>query len=174
VRRSFRKPLVLMTPKSLLRHKDCVSRLEEMAGSESFHRVLPETDKLAPDARIRRVILCSGKVYYDLVAERRNRHIDNVAIVRVEQLYPFPFTATAKELRRYRNAEVVWCQEEPENMGAWHFVDRRIERALADLDVKSKRPVYIGRKEAASPATGLLKNHTKEQADLVDRALTVD
>jgi 2-oxoglutarate dehydrogenase E1 component len=174
VRRSFRKPLVLMTPKSLLRHKDCVSRLEEMAGSESFHRVLPETDKLAPDARVRRVILCSGKVYYDLVAERRNRHIDNVAIVRVEQLYPFPFTATAKELRRYRNAEVVWCQEEPENMGAWHFVDRRIERALADLDVKSKRPVYIGRKEAASPATGLLKNHTKEQAELVDRALTVD
>jgi 2-oxoglutarate dehydrogenase E1 component len=174
IHRNFRKPLIIMTPKSLLRHKDCVSRLQEMSGDESFHRVLPETDKLAPDARIRRVILCSGKVYYDLVAERRSRKIDNVAIVRVEQLYPFPFTATAKELRRYRNAEVVWCQEEPENMGAWHFVDRRIERALADLDVKAKRPVHIGRKEAASPATGLLKNHTREQAELVDRALSVD
>jgi 2-oxoglutarate dehydrogenase E1 component len=162
---------VVMTPKSLLRHKDCISRLEDMGPGTSFHRVLAESEALAADDRVRRVVLCSGKVYYDLLAERRNRKIDDVAIVRVEQLYPFPFTALAKELRRYRQADVVWCQEEPENMGAWHFADRRIERVLGDLEMKSKRPIYVGRREAASPATGSLKTHLKEQAELVDRAL---
>jgi 2-oxoglutarate dehydrogenase E1 component len=171
MRRRFRKPLVVMTPKSLLRHKDCVSRLEDMGPASSFHRVLGESDALVPEDRVRRVVLCSGKVYYDLLAERRSRKIDDVAILRVEQLYPFPFTALSKELRRYRQAEIVWCQEEPENMGAWHFADRRIERVLGELEAKSRRPLYVGRREAASPATGSLKTHLKEQAELVERAL---
>jgi 2-oxoglutarate dehydrogenase E1 component len=173
VRRSFRKPLVVMTPKSLLRHKECVSTLADFGPGSSFRRIFPETDRLTDGDKMRRVVLCSGKVYFDLVAERRKRKIDDVAIMRIEQLYPFPFTRLGVRLSAYPNAEVVWCQEEPENMGAWHFVDRRIEKALAGLNTKATRPVYVGRPEAASPATGSARNHIKEQADLVDRALTL-
>jgi 2-oxoglutarate dehydrogenase E1 component len=173
VRRNFRKPLIVMTPKSLLRHSEAVSKLEAMGPNTTFHRVLPEQDKLAPDAKVRRVVLCSGKVYYDLLAERRKREIADVALIRVEQLYPFPIATVGKELARYPNAEIVWCQEEPANMGAWHFVDRRIEHALETVNHKAKRPVYIGRPEAASPATGLHRRHVKEQMDLVDRALKI-
>ena len=170
VRRSFRKPLVVMTPKSLLRHKECVSTLADFGPGTSFKRILAETDPLTDDIKVRRVILCSGKVYFDLVAERRKRKIDDIAILRIEQLYPFPFSRLGVRLSQYPNAEVVWCQEEPENMGAWYFVDRRIERALSGT---SARPIYIGRPEAASPATGSARTHVKEQADLVDRALTL-
>ncbi len=173
MRRTFRKPLVVMTPKSLLRHKECVSTLADFGPGSSFRRILAETDQIAPGPKVRRVVLCSGKVYFDLVAERRKRKIDDIAILRIEQLYPFPFTRLGVRLAEYPNAEVVWCQEEPENMGAWHFADRRIERALAGIDVKAKRPVYVGRAEAASPATGSARTHLKEQADLVDRALTI-
>ncbi|TAJ94782.1 MAG: 2-oxoglutarate dehydrogenase E1 component [Reyranella sp.] len=173
MRRTFRKPLVVMTPKSLLRHKDCVSTLADFGPGSSFRRILAETDQLVDGAKVRRVVLCSGKVYFDLVAERRKRKIDDIAILRIEQLYPFPFTRLGVRLAQYPNAEVVWCQEEPENMGAWHFVDRRIERALTTIEGKAKRPLYVGRAEAASPATGSARNHLKEQADLVDRALTV-
>mgnify|MGYP002629037262 CR=1 FL=1 len=173
MRRPFRKPLIVMTPKSLLRHKECVSALADFGPGSSFRRILAETDRLAEPAKVRRVVLCSGKVYFDLVAERRKRKIDDIAILRIEQLYPFPFSRLGLRLAQYPNAEVVWCQEEPENMGAWHFVDRRIERALSGADVKSTRPVYIGRPEAASPATGSARTHLKEQADLVDRALTI-
>jgi 2-oxoglutarate dehydrogenase E1 component len=170
MRRSFRKPLVVMTPKSLLRHKECVSTLADFGPGTSFRRILAETDPLTEDIKVRRVILCSGKVYFDLVAERRKRKIDDIAILRIEQLYPFPFSRLGVRLSQYPNAEVVWCQEEPENMGAWSFVDRRIERALSGLNA---RPIYIGRPEAASPATGSARTHVKEQADLVDRALTI-
>ena len=173
VRRTFRKPLIVMTPKSLLRHKDCVSTLADFGPGSSFRRLLPETDELAADAKVARVLLCSGKVYFDLLAERRKRKIDNIAIIRVEQLYPFPINRLGVRLSQYPNAEVVWCQEEPENMGGWHFVDRRIDRALATIDVRARRPVYIGRPESASPATGSARTHLKEQVDLVDRALTV-
>ena len=173
MRRSFRKPLVVMTPKSLLRHKDAVSRLVDFGPGSSFRRILTEIDPLTDGAKVRRVVLCSGKVYFDLLAERRKRKIDDIAIMRIEQLYPFPFTRLGVRLSQYPNAEVVWCQEEPENMGGWHFVDRRIERALAGLNVRATRPVYIGRPEAASPATGSARTHVKEQADLVDRALTI-
>jgi 2-oxoglutarate dehydrogenase E1 component len=173
MRRSFRKPLIVMTPKSLLRHKDCVSMLEDFGPGTSFKRILAETDQLADGSKIRRVILCSGKVYFDLVAERRKRRIDDIVILRAEQLYPFPFASLTKELTLYPNAEIVWCQEEPENMGAWYFVDRRIERTLGGLNVKATRPVYIGRPESASTATGSARNHVKEQAELVDRALTL-
>jgi 2-oxoglutarate dehydrogenase E1 component len=173
VRRSFRKPLIVMSPKSLLRHKDCVSAMADFCPGSSFRRILVETDQLVENAKVRRVILCSGKVYFDLVAERRKRKIDDIAILRIEQLYPFPISRLGVRLSQYPNAEVVWCQEEPENMGAWHFVDRRIDRALAQIDVKAKRPNYVGRPESASPATGSARAHLKEQADLVDRALTI-
>jgi 2-oxoglutarate dehydrogenase E1 component len=171
VRRNFRKPLIVMTPKSLLRSPEVTSRLDDMGPGSSFHRLLEETDPLGDDAKVRRVILCSGKVYFDLRAARRERKIDDVAILRLEQLYPFPARTLAAALRRYPNAELVWCQEEPENMGAWSFVDRRIERTLVGLEAKAKRARYVGRLEAAATATGLLKRHNAEQARLVNDAL---
>ena len=173
MRRPFRKPLIVMTPKSLLRNKECVSTLGDFGPGSSFRRILVETDPLTDAAKVRRVVLCSGKVYFDLVAERRKRKIDDIAILRIEQLYPFPISRLAVRLSQYPNAEVVWCQEEPQNMGAWHFVDRRIDRALGMIDVKAKRPTYVGRPESASPATGSARTHLKEQTDLVDRALTI-
>jgi 2-oxoglutarate dehydrogenase E1 component len=171
LRRKFRKPLIVMTPKSLLRHKLCVSSLADFGPGTSFHRVLPETHQIAPDAQVRRVVLCTGKVYYDLLEARESKGIKDIAIVRMEQIYPFPQKSLAAQLTRYPNAEVVWCQEEPQNMGAWTFVDRRIEAVLTGLKGNSKRPVYAGRVEAASPATGLYKRHNREQAALVDQAL---
>jgi 2-oxoglutarate dehydrogenase E1 component len=171
IRRNFRKPLVIFTPKSLLRAKEVMSRLDEMGSGSSFHRVVAETETVAADDKVRRVVLCTGKVYFDLVKARAERGEDRVALVRIEQLYPFPFDALAKVLQRYRNAEIVWCQEEPQNMGAWNFVDRRIEQVLAGLDLAAKRPCFAGRAEAASPATGLFKRHVEEQAHLVADAL---
>ena len=117
-------------------------------------------------------MLCSGKIYYDLLEARTEKNIKDVALVRVEQLYPFPGQELAVELKKYPNAEIVWCQEEPENMGAWSFVDRRIEKVLLDSGHAAERPAYVGRVAAASPATGSLKQHTKEQAALVGDALT--
>lgn len=173
--RDFRKPLVMMTPKSLLRHKLAVSPLSEMAEGSSFHRVLWDDDraKLVKDDKIKRVILCTGKVYYDLLQERRDRGIDDVTIIRLEQLYPFPSKALAAEIAPFKNADVVWCQEEPENQGAWFFVDRRIEAVLSELKHKAGRPKYVGRVASASPATGSNKRHLQEQAQLVDEALSV-
>ena len=115
--------------------------------------------------------MCSGKVYFDLVKARAENGTDRGALIHIEQLYPFPFNTLASVLRRYRNAEIVWCQEEPQNMGAWNFVDRRIEQVLAELDIAAKRPRFAGRAEAASPATGLFKRHVEEQAHLVADAL---
>jgi 2-oxoglutarate dehydrogenase E1 component len=171
MRRKFRKPLIVMTPKSLLRHKLCVSSLADFGPGTAFHRVLPESQAIAPDAQVQRVVLCSGKIYYDLLEARESKGVKNVALVRLEQLYPFPQNSLAAQLGRYPNAEVVWCQEEPKNMGAWTHVDRRIEATLGGLKVKARRPVYIGRAEAASPATGLYKRHVREQTALVDQAL---
>ncbi|CAO3352090.1 2-oxoglutarate dehydrogenase E1 component [Azospirillum melinis] len=174
IRRSFRKPLVLFTPKSLLRHKLCISDLSEMGPGSSFHRVLGETaNDLAANDKIRRIVVCSGKVYYDLLQERMSRGIKDVVILRLEQLYPFPKDALAAEFAKYPNAELVWCQEEPENQGAWFFADRRLEAVLKDVGHKAGRPSYVGRPATASPATGLLKRHNKEQAKLLDEALTV-
>jgi 2-oxoglutarate dehydrogenase E1 component len=168
---NYRKPLVLMTPKSLLRHKLAVSSLADFGPGSAFKYVIPEIDAIAPEEQVKRVVLCSGKVYYDLLAERREKRIDDVAIVRLEQIHPFPKQSLARALAPYRNAEVVWCQEEPENMGAWTFVDRRIEKVLAELELKAKRPAYVGRDEAASPATGLAKTHQQQQEELVREAL---
>ena len=171
IRRNFRKPLVIFTPKSLLRAKEVMSRLDDMRSGTSFHRVISEGDALAADDRVRRVVLCSGKLYFDLLKARTAKGDERVALVRVEQLYPFPFDALGKVLQPYRNAEIVWCQEEPQNMGAWNFVDRRIEQVLDGLDIAAKRPRFAGRSEAASPATGLFKRHVEEQTKLVADAL---
>jgi 2-oxoglutarate dehydrogenase E1 component len=173
--RDYRKPLILMTPKSLLRHKLCVSKLEEFAEGSSFHRVLWDDDHatLATGKDVKRIVLCSGKVYYDLLEERRKRDLKDVVILRLEQLYPFPDDVLAEEFAKYPNADVIWCQEETKNMGAWTFVDRRIEDVLTAAKHKAGRPRYVGRAEAASPATGSLKIHTAEQIKLVDEALSV-
>jgi 2-oxoglutarate dehydrogenase E1 component len=173
LKRNFRKPLVVMTPKSLLRHKLAVSPLSDFASGSRFRTVIQETDTIAPGTEVRRVVLCTGKVYYDLLNERREQGIRDVAIVRLEQIYPFPTNSLRAALSQYPNAELVWCQEEPENMGAWTFVDRRLEKLLGGLDIAAKRPAYVGRKEAASPATGLAKVHAAEQAALVRSALTL-
>jgi len=167
LKRDFRKPLILMTPKSLLRHKRAVSRLDEFAEGSSFHRVLwddaqvlkGEKIKLAKDAKIRRVVLCSGKVYYDLYEEREKRGIDDVYLMRVEQLYPFPVKALATELARFKNADVVWCQEEPKNMGSWSFVEPYLEWVLTRAGSKVKRARYAGRAASAATATGLMSKH---------------
>lgn len=172
----YRKPLILMEPKSLLRHKLAVSALADFGPGTRFQPVLPdvndpEQDAMVPDASIKRVVICSGKVYYDLLAARRENGVKDVAILRLEQLYPFPEKALAAELKRYPEADIIWCQEETENGGAWHFVDRRIENALQAAQHKAGRPRYVGRAAAASPATGLARIHAAEQANLVERAL---
>jgi 2-oxoglutarate dehydrogenase E1 component len=173
VRRDFRKPLIVMSPKSLLRHKACVSRLDEMGPGATFHRVL--WDDAPPDPKkVKRVVLCSGKVYFDLFDERQKRKLDDVYLMRLEQLYPFPFHALGKELAPYKNAAFVWCQEEPWNMGAWTFAQPRLEEVLAQIGARQDRPVFAGREEAASPATGLNRRHQDQQARLMEAALAGD
>ena len=178
--RKFRKPLILMTPKSLLRHKRVVSTLEELGPNTGFHRLLWDDAqmgtaaiKLKPDDEIKRVVICSGKVYYDLLDARDSKGLDNVYLLRVEQLYPFPARALIQELGRFKFAEIVWCQEEPKNMGAWTFMDSNIEWVLNHLGYIHRRPRYAGRAASASTATGLLSQHNKEQAALVADALGV-
>ena len=172
--RDFRKPLVVMTPKSLLRHKSCVSDLAEMAEGTSFHRVLDEPNPKIKDKDVKRVVFCSGKVYYDLQEERDNSDLKDVKIVRIEQLYPFPQKKVTEILSRTPAAEVVWCQEEPRNMGSWLFVRDSLEDAMADASMKASRPLYAGRKEAASPATGSAVRHRREQDGLVAAALNLE
>ena len=171
MKRNFRKPLIVMTPKSLLRHKLCVSPLTDFSPGTVFHRVLGEAQPIAPAEKIRRVVLCPGKVYYDLLEARSARRLDDVALIRLEQIAPFPNKSLTVELAKYPNAEVVWCQEEPRNMGAFTYVDRHIEDVLTSLQIKAKRARYVGRPEAASPATGLLKVHVRQQEALVTEAL---
>ncbi len=180
MQRNFRKPLVLMTPKSLLRHKRVVSKLAEMGPDTSFHRVLWDdaeaapgsTVGLRPDAEIARVVLCSGKVYYDLLEEREKRGENRIQLLRLEQLYPFPQVALADELKRFPKADIVWCQEEPKNQGAWTFVAPRIEEALARAE-RDLRPRYVGREASASPAVGQASRHQAELSAFLNEALTL-
>ncbi|WP_119461704.1 2-oxoglutarate dehydrogenase E1 component [Rhodospirillaceae bacterium SYSU D60014] len=171
--RNFRKPLVMMTPKSLLRHKLAVSKLADMAEGTSFHRVLWDDAQPDADKDVKRVVLCSGKVYYDLFEERARRGSSNIYLMRLEQLYPFPCKALTQELGRFPQAEIVWCQEEPKNMGAWSFAAPEVETLMAEIGSKQRRLIYCGRPAAAAPATGLLRRHNREQAQLVDSALTI-
>ena len=172
VRRNFRKPLAVMTPKSLLRHKACISSLDDFATQSRFHRVLFDPAQLVADDKIRRVILCSGKVYYDLIEERAKRNIKDVAIVRIEQLYPWPKDTVTSQIRRYAGAEVIWCQEEPGNMGAWTFVMPRLNFILEELNRGQRQILYCGRAPSAAAATGVHHHHDEEQATLVEQALT--
>ncbi|HNS45032.1 MAG TPA: 2-oxoglutarate dehydrogenase E1 component, partial [Alphaproteobacteria bacterium] len=175
IHRDFRKPLINMAPKSLLRHKLAVSSADLFTGQSTFHRVLWDDGaaNLKADKDIRRVVLCSGKVYYDLLEERNKREIKDVMILRVEQLYPFPDKVLEEVLAKFPKADVVWCQEEPKNQGAWFFVNPIIEDILVTIKHKAGRPKYAGRIASAAPATGYAKRHALEQARLVDDALTI-
>jgi 2-oxoglutarate dehydrogenase E1 component len=177
--RLFRKPLILMTPKSMLRNKRVISKLEEFGPGSSFHRVLWDdaqhegaSFQLAPDFLVQRVVLCTGKVYYDLFEEREKRGTDRVQLIRLEQLYPFPDKVLAQELARFPKAEIIWCQEEPKNQGAWTFVAPRIEQTIEHLG-GTQQPRYVGRPEYASTAAGLMSQHTAELKALLDEALTL-
>ncbi|NIY98185.1 MAG: 2-oxoglutarate dehydrogenase E1 component [Rhodobacteraceae bacterium] len=179
--RSYRKPLIMMTPKSLLRHKLAVSTAADFTTGSSFHRVLWDSaqsgesqTQLKPDAEIKRVVMCSGKVYYDLLEERDARGLDDVYLLRVEQFYPFPALSLVKELERFKGAEMIWCQEEPKNQGAWTFIEPNIEWVLGRIDATHQRPRYVGRATSASPATGLASQHKAQQEALVNEALTIE
>lgn len=180
IHRKFRKPLIVFSPKSLLRHKKCVSEIEDFLPENSFHRILPDHAdfpeynliKLANDEEIKRVVLCSGKVYFDISEKREIIRNPKVQLLRIEQLYPFPVKKLASFLKRFKNAdEFIWCQEEPENMGAWSFVEKYINWTLDSIDAKSKKVQYVGRKPSASTATGYLKKHVQQQDQIVSKVL---
>ncbi len=179
IHREFRKPLVIMTPKSLLRNKYCVSNIEDFDKNNSFHRVLEDQAlnkknkliELKKPKKIRKVILCSGKIYFDLLAAREKEKIDDVVFIRIEQLYPFPVRSLTKAIKPYAEyAKFIWCQEEPKNMGAWFSVRDYIQWTLDNLEVKKKLK-FIGRNPAASPATGYAKRHAKQQKEIIDKIL---
>lgn len=180
IHRSFRKPAVVFTPKSLLRHKMAVSDAEDFTTGSSFHRLLWDDaqkghsdTQLVSDDQIKRVVFCSGKVYYDLLEERDARGITDIYLMRLEQFYPFPTLSMINEMKRFPNAEVVWCQEEPKNQGYWSFVEPNIEWVLSRLDIFAKRATYVGRPASASVATGLASQHKIQQEALINNALTL-
>jgi 2-oxoglutarate dehydrogenase E1 component len=179
LKREIRKPLILMTPKSLLRHKRAVSRLDELGPQTTFHRLLwddaqslpDEKIKLVADDKIRRVVMCTGKVYYDLYEEREKRGINDIYLLRIEQLFPFPSKALVAELSRFKQAEMVWCQEEPRNMGAWFFVDVFLTWVLNQIGAKFKTTRYAGRPASASTAVGQMSKHLAQLKQFLDEAL---
>ncbi len=179
--RSFRKPLVIMSPKSLLRNKRAISNKKDFINGSSFHRILLDdaekgnsSTKLVKDSKIKRVVICSGKIYYDLLEEREKRNISNVYLLRLEQFYPFPALSFIKELNRFKDAEFIWCQEEPKNQGGWSFVEPNLEWSLNRVNAKCKRAKFIGRAAAASPATGLATQHKEQQETIINEALTIN
>ncbi len=177
--RDFRKPLIIMTPKSLLRHKYCLSNLEDFSKKNTFHRVLwdhaidPQSRdfiKLKKPEKIKKVILCSGKIYFDLLEAREKLKIDDVIMYRIEQLYPFPAKALVKELKPYaKNATFHWCQEEPKNMGAWFSVRDYMHWTLDNIKAKNNQIFYIGRSPDATPATGFVKRHVSQQKEIIKK-----
>jgi len=180
IHRDFRKPLIIMTPKSLLRNKRCTSNIEDFTKKNTFHRVLNDHAdyekygliKLSEDKKIKKVILCSGKIYFDLLEAREKIKNKEIFIIRLEQLYPFPVKTLAKELKRFRkNSKFYWCQEEPQNMGAWNTTKNYIEWSLDYIKATNKEVKYIGRKPAASPASGYLKKHLAQQKEIIEKVL---
>ncbi len=179
--RSFRKPLVIMSPKSLLRNKRAISNKKDFINGSSFHRILLDdaekgnsSTKLVKDTKIKRVVICSGKIYYDLLEEREERNISNIYLLRLEQFYPFPALSFIKELTRFKDAEFIWCQEEPKNQGGWSFVEPNLEWSLNRVNARCKRAKFIGRAAAASPATGLATQHKEQQEMIINEALTIN
>jgi 2-oxoglutarate dehydrogenase E1 component len=165
--RDYRRPLVVMTPKSLLRHRLAVSSLEELADG-GFQTLIPELDPIEP-GDVDRVVFCSGKVYYDLIEARRARGLSNVAIIRIEQLYPFPKEEFADAVAAYPDTrEIIWCQEEAQNQGAWDQIKHRFH----NLILEGKQPYYVGRRASAAPAVGHRSVHVEQQERLIDEALT--
>ena len=175
--RNFRKPLIVMTPKSLLRHKRCVSNLDEFTSKNTFHRVLIDDAystksgliKLKKDNEIKKIVMCSGKIYYDLIEAREKTKNDKVVFIRIEQLYPFPAKTLANLLKRYENAEFIWCQEEPKNMGAWNTVRNYIDRTLEIIYFTKDKVKYVGRKASSSTATGNLNKHLAQQKEILEK-----
>ena len=176
IHRDFRKPLVMMTPKSLLRNKYCVSNLDDFGKNNSFHRILWDHAmeakngflKLKKSSEIKKVIICSGKVYFDLLEAREKLKRNDVIMFRVEQLYPFPIKSLVKELKPFaKNAKFYWCQEEPKNMGAWFSVRDYIQWTLDYIKANNREISYIGRSPAASPATGYAKRHVSQQKEII-------
>jgi len=181
IHRGFRKPLIIMTPKSLLRNKRCISNIKDFSNDNYFHRVLTDLAevkdynliKLKKDDKIKKVVMCSGKIYFDLIEAREKIKNDSVYILRIEQLYPFPVKTLATELKRFKNdSKFIWCQEEPQNMGAWNTARDYIEWTLKHIGSKSRKVSYIGRKPAASPATGYLKKHLAQQKEIIEKVLS--
>jgi len=167
--RNCRKPLIVMTPKSLLRHKLCVSTLDDLSHG-GFSWVLPELDEL-DTAKVKRVVICAGKVYYELLEARRLNRIHDVAILRIEQVYPFPGKQLDKILKNYKNTnELIWCQEEPKNQGAWDFSKTRIPALIN----KRWQLGYAGREPSSAPAVGSAKLHAKEQMEIINKALGIN
>jgi len=159
-----------MSPKSLLRHKSAISPLEDMSEGTCFRPVIG--DETSDARKIKKVVICSGKIYYDLHEMREAKNRDDIAIIRLEQIYPFPTVQLGMELAKYPNAEVIWCQEEHENMGAFYFVEPRIEKVLGAIKHKSPRAKYIGRKRSASPAVGYMKLHNIESEKLFNEVFS--
>jgi len=181
IHRDFRKPLIIMTPKSLLRNKRCTSNIEDFNKKNTFHRILKDHAevggygliKLQEDKKIKKVVLCSGKIYFDLVEAREKTINDKVLFIRIEQLYPFPVKTLAQELKKFKkNARFFWCQEEPQNMGAWNSARNYIEWTLNYIKAENRKVSYIGRKPAASPATGYLKKHLAQQKEIIEKVLS--
>ena len=167
--RNIRKPLICLTPKSLLRHKLAINSLEDFSEGQ-FNLIIDEVDPCQPPS-ITRIILCSGKVYYDLLELRRKNNLEHIVIIRIEQLYPFPETKLKKLTRKYPNAgDVIWCQEEPINQGAWYIIRHHLEAVLSD----HQQLHYAGRKASAAPAVGVAKTHLLQQQNLVRQALGID
>ncbi|MDA7544362.1 2-oxoglutarate dehydrogenase E1 component [Alphaproteobacteria bacterium] len=164
--RDFRKPLILMTPKSTLRHKNNTSSLDQFVNGSTFHRVLSDPVAQEFKNKIDRIILCSGKIYFELQDRINELDIKNIHIVRIEQLYPFPYETLEEELQEFKNCEIIWCQEEPKNMGAWQFVEQRIQRSSIKIGIE-KKLYFIGRRAAASPATGAFDRHLQNQKNII-------
>ena len=168
-----------MTPKSLLRHKKCISNIQDFTKKNSFHRILQDGSylenskliKLKKDNKIKKVVMCSGKIYFDLIEAREKAENNEVVFIRIEQLYPFPVKHLGKVLKRYEKAQFYWCQEEPMNMGAWNTARYYIDRTLEIIQVKAEKVEYIGRNAAASPATGNLNKHLADQKEILEKVL---
>ena len=163
-----------MTPKSTLRHKKNTSSIDSFINGSSFHRVLSEIILPNQEEKIKRLVLCSGKIYFELQDYINELKNENVHIVRIEQLYPFPYDALIQEIKRFAHCEIIWCQEEPKNMGAWEFIRARLDSVLVKITSKQKNVPFVGRRSAASPATGVYERHLANQKNILRLSIEAD